>query len=504
MKKILLDTNILVPLEDNGVVPEQYSKLIRKAQERGGTLYCHRASFEDVARDKDLSRRKTSISKLEKYLILEKSDRNEVQLETQFGAISKPNDESDCQILSSVFDNAADILVTEDADLHRRAEKIGLGSKVFRVRQLLDFFDSDTGSLEGTLSYVENRYCYQLDRNDPIFNSLRLDYNGFDVWWQKCCNNHRKAWVVKDGDSIAGIVVYNLEDRSSSGNLFAAEKILKLCTFKVSEKHRGGRLGEQLLKQAMWHANSAKLEVVYLTVFEKQTSLVDLLMYYGFQIHSLINDELVYAKNLNSITQAHEEYDWHRLNYPRLKPSEHQSVIVPIRPEFHKRLLPEATSFKKGTTIDLFDQVWTADQKDSHIPATAIRKVYVCKAQVDQISAGTRVYFYITKNDQLAESQSLTAIGILEEYRPVHGIDDLLKSTAKRSVYRMQELQKFVEQKGTPKILNFILVGVCEPKLSLRELISFGVVKGAPQSIVQLDEAKSEILASKILAKNLA
>ena len=62
-----------------------------------------------------------------------------------------------------------------------------------------------------------------------------------------------------------------------------AKKILKLCTFKVRPEKRGIKLGELLLKQVFWFAQTNGFDLVYLTTFPNQQALIDLLEYYGFQ-----------------------------------------------------------------------------------------------------------------------------------------------------------------------------------------------------------------------------
>ena len=59
--------------------------------------------------------------------------------------------------------------------------------------------------------------------------------------------------------------------------------MLKLCTFKVHPKFRGEKLGELLLKQAIWFAQRNGYDVVYLTAFPDQGTLIRVIEFYGFQ-----------------------------------------------------------------------------------------------------------------------------------------------------------------------------------------------------------------------------
>ena len=493
LKQVLLDTNIIVPLEDYRVVPEHYSTLVRKLNDENIAVMAHEASFDDISRDLDLVRREKSKSKLAKYTRISKSLRTNEQLQEAFGIIASPNDLADCHLLAAVADNAAHILVTEDSRLHSRAKKVGLADRVFRVRQLLDYILDQFAYQETTLAFVEHIFCYQLRKDDPIFLSLERDYAQFKSWWsEKCCATHRKCWVVRDKDAIAGLIVYKDEADNDSNISFAASKILKICTFKVAEQFRGGRLGEQLLRQAIWYAYVNNFEILYLTIFPKQLSLIDLLLYFGFQLHSsLPNDELAYAKKFSTTVNPENEYDWHRLNYPALKTPAASSAIVPIRAGYHARLFPEASLTRIDMTPDLFEGKWSSADKESNIPSTSIRKVYVCKSQTSTLSEGSRLYFYVTKNDTQNASQALTAIGILENITTASTTDDLLSLTAKRSVYRAAELQSMLESGGSVRILNFLITCYLEPVVGLYALLEGNILKQPPQSIVKLTKEQA-------------
>ena len=89
------------------------------------------------------------------------------------------------------------------------------------------------------------------------------------------------ARVVYD-EGLAGLVVRKDEAANDTDAVTKADKILKLCTFKVRPEKRGVKLGELLLKQVFWFAQSNKYDLVYLSTYSEQEALTDLLEYYGF------------------------------------------------------------------------------------------------------------------------------------------------------------------------------------------------------------------------------
>jgi GNAT superfamily N-acetyltransferase len=138
-------------------------------------------------------------------------------------------------------------------------------------------------SLQVRLPLVEELPAHAVPLSDEIFDSLREGYLGFDEWWRiKCVAEHRPCWVVSIGGEIAGLVVRKKETHAQAGTHHPGPKILKVCTFKVKPKFRGEKLGELLLKQILWFAQRNAFDLVYLTTFDSQAVLIDVLRYYGF------------------------------------------------------------------------------------------------------------------------------------------------------------------------------------------------------------------------------
>jgi hypothetical protein len=95
-----------------------------------------------------------------------------------------------------------------------------------------------------------------------------------------------------------------------------------VCTFKVKPKFRGEKLGELLLKQILWFAQRNAFDLVYLTTFESQVVLIEVLQYYGFATTGTNGlGEQIYEKALSRgqlVSGANDNlFDLARLNYPR-------------------------------------------------------------------------------------------------------------------------------------------------------------------------------------------
>lgn len=73
--KLLIDTNVLIPLEpgsktDLDPMTPLATELFRTAQQVGATLYLHPIQRSDIEQDKDLDRRALRLRLIEKYLQL--------------------------------------------------------------------------------------------------------------------------------------------------------------------------------------------------------------------------------------------------------------------------------------------------------------------------------------------------------------------------------------------------------------------------------------------------
>jgi hypothetical protein len=481
-------------------VPETYAKLLHDLQERGHKTLVHAASEDDLSRDVDSSRRTISLSKLRRYPKIEHGWRNRTQLNADYGPIHSENDRCDCELLAALNDSIADFLVTEDNGLHSRARARGLDSRVLYVRQALDLINEFYAEPGPSLRSIDTKFVYQLDPRDKLFESLRQDYGDFDGWLEKCRKDRRRCWVAMDFDSIAGLVIFKEESRFDAPPEVPGSRILKLCTFKIAETHRGGRLGEQMLRQAMCFGYGQNFDSLYLTAFSKQISLIGLLDYYGFdEVGKQGNGELVLAKSWQRARcQVDPTYDGLRRSYPQLPTKTPAAVVIPIRPEFHDRLFPEAANRLPNVTRDLFSDIWAGGNAESSIPSNSIRKAYLANAKLSSLTPGAMTCFYRSQDARNGIRAGITAIGFCEDYSALDRYELAIELIAKRSVYRAEEIATMIQDWGQLKVLQFLFYGYVSEPVSLRELMSLGVLRGAPQSFVRLDEEKSGKLMSRI------
>ena len=125
-----------------------------------------------------------------------------------------------------------------------------------------------------------------------------------------------------------------------------------------------------------------------------------------------------------------------------------RKFCIPIKPDYHRRLFPEIAF---GTELPLFPTERFGPMLahgQTRTPGNTIRKVYLCRAKTTRLRQGDLIFFYMSKDENYASSQSVTTVGIVGQVVNVISSEDLIKQTAKRSVFSAEAL----EQMGGVKV----------------------------------------------------
>lgn len=487
-----------------------------KCHEHGIQVYIHEASIEDINRDRDEERKKITLSKATKYPQLKGiqcPDRN--KLKQKYGAIKKDNDHVDAKLLYAIDIKAAGFLITEDIGLKERAEKCGLDDRVLNVIEALSWLRQTYEPLKIKLPHIQHLGCHQLDLNQDIFTSLKNDYKEFEDWFENSCiPNHRDCWTITLDDLIVAIAIWKQDETGADLNKTIVEKnkpaktkdkVFKVSTFKVEDAYRGSKIGEHLLKQTLWHAYENNYDWVYLTTFpDKQPFLINFLKGFGFE-ECGHNDrgEVVLVKPIMHEDQPLNDLSpvaYHKRYYPLVFDGQDiQKFVIPIEPKFHLKLFPEYTPASQPL---LFEEEQVTSIQDE-ISGNTIRKVYLCRAKIKKMRAGDIALFYMSKNDNYLYSQSITVIGVIDGFKECSTIEELQAATAKRSVYSIEDMKLMMEFDDRPvKVIDFMIAGHVtgfnSPPPDLDDLISNHVLKGQPQSIMELQEDRYAKLKSMV------
>ncbi len=188
-----------------------------------------------------------------------------------------------------------------------------------------------------------------------------------------------------------------------------------------------------------------------------------------------------------------------RACYPRFYDGDRVAkYCVPILGPYHAKLFPEISYAKQ---LPLFAGAGlarerTASAYQERTPGNTIRKVYLCRAQARALKAGDILLFYLSQDKRLDASQSITTVGIVEQWGESKSPEELIRMTAKRSVFSQNELTAMQNERTSPvKVIDFLLAGHLAKPAGLAQLLELRVLNGRPpQSISSIDDARYQRL----------
>ena len=180
--RFLLDTNILIPLQDSSrVLGNSLATFVRLAQKNGHQLMIHPASIEDLNRDTDEERRTRTLQRILQYPRLQ--DLAPCEWNTPD---TNPNEACDNSLLYALFCDAAHALVTEDRGIHTKARQHGLENRVYFIQTAEDWLRRLHETRQVILPNIQNVPLHNLtpELSMDFFDSLREGYVGFDDWFR--------------------------------------------------------------------------------------------------------------------------------------------------------------------------------------------------------------------------------------------------------------------------------------------------------------------------------
>lgn len=476
---IIIDTNILIPLEDTArELDPSLAQMCRLADANGHALFIHPAQREDIERDRDESRKKIVLSRVEQYQVIPAPPQlSEAELQGYGWKQERDNDRIDNLLLHALCRGATHFLVTNDKGIHRKARQAQVQEQVHYLEQFLAFLESQVGKQAPPPFGIQDRYLHEFRVHQQFFDSLREGYEGFNAWYLRSAQAQRKAWCVSDNDTVQAICIYKVEQkpRIVDGGSPLGSDALKLCTFKIGNAVRGRKLGERLLFAAFKYAAEQDIPYVYLHTFGKEQSmLVSLCDDFGFQFAGKYKGrDDVYLKKMSppirSETEVNPldyavEYYPHYIDGPGI-----DKYIVPILPQYHNELFADISDNARGLFAD--------DPRMYGPQSNTIKKAYLSHANTKSVRPGSLLLFYRTH-----DRRSVECIGVVEQTYRGRDIDKVLPLVSKRTVYSRREIEEQLKKETLiilfrllrifPPIKHFMMerVGIKGPIQSMRKI----------------------------------
>ena len=233
-----------------------------------------------------------------------------------------------------------------------------------------------------------------LDINDPFFEPLKSDYPedenniGFVKWFDKKSREGATALVFNDESGMGAFICLKDENEPLvlQHDVIPAVPRKKISTLRLAERYRGQRLGEGAIGLALWNWQKSNRQEIYLTVFEKQDVLIDLLEKFGFIMMGYNeNGECVYLKSRKNL-----DYSDSYKSFPFINPDFEKGGYLIVDDVYHDTLFPYselAHTFQEQVALSV---------------ANGISKIYVGAQYTRphyQVGEPVFVYRKHTKND---------------------------------------------------------------------------------------------------------
>lgn len=279
-------------------------------------------------------------------------------------------------------------------------------------------------------SVMKYKQFKDINLSDPFFGSLKEDYKEFESWFKR--KSDEFAYVTYDDDNTIHGFLYIKEENGPITDITPALNVgrcLKVGTFKI-EAH-GTKLGERFIKKIFDYAVDREIRDIYVTIFEKHDSLINLLKTFGFLLYAekktSNGKELVYHKKIfENISDV-------LLNYPMVDLNKNK-YLLSIFPEYHTKLFPDSILKNENSNI-------VQDLSSTN----SIRKVYLSRAMDTQdLQKGDIIIIYRTAEEgKPAEYSSVaTSLCVVEEIKTKYdfrSLTELKEYCMERSVLSDKE-----------------------------------------------------------------
>ena len=395
-----------------------------------------------------------------------------------------PNDHVDTSLLAELAADRVDYLITEDRSIHRKARRIGVDTHVFTIEGFLEKVTAENPDFtDYPIPSVRKRLFGNIDVRDSFFDSFRLDYPGFDHWFNRKAEETAYVCESDDGRILAFLYVKRegtAENYSDISPPFQSDDRLKIGTLKVVLN--GYRLGERFLKIAFDNALQYRVSEIYVTAFERtpeQTKLIRLLRDWGFRSYGTKGErgERVFVRDFRPSVHPSDP----RMTYPYVGLSA-RKFIVPIYPRYHTELLPDSI-LKTESPADFIE----------HRPnRNCVSKVYVSRSIERRLVPGDVIVFYRTAHRGPAYYTSVaTTVGVVQGvFDDIPDLSTFLAVCRKRSVFSDGDLESHwnYNRHNRPFVVNFLHVQSFPKRINLKRMRELDIISEAPRGFERISD----------------
>lgn len=284
-----------------------------------------------------------------------------------------------------------------------------------------------------------------INLNDQFFDSLKADYpgsitsTGFVEWFNQKAAIGQKALVFEDEQGIGAFINLKVgeeeEIQLENGMIIPKASRIKITTIKIDERYQHQRIGEGALGLILWQWRDLKVNEIYVTVFEKHTSLILLLEKYGFVcVGKNPNGEQVYIKDRRCL-----DFSDPCKAFPFLSNQLQQVGCIAIDMDYHDTMFAYS---ELANTIQ--------EHVDMSV-ANGLKKVYIGQSYGTAFQVGDPVLIYrkYTGQDGSRGYKSVITsycvvsqiVKIKSNWKKLYSYDEFRKMVGNKSVYNEDELR---------------------------------------------------------------
>lgn len=474
--RVLLDTNIIIHREGYKNVTFGVMNLYKWLDILNSKKLVHPVTKNEIQKYNDENVKKDICIKLDSYEELIPKDVQNDYFSSVCSKFSQDqNSLNDNQILYQVYDGLADILITNDIKILKKAVILGIRNQVFSVDEYLKNVETlFPKKIDYKMLSVKKEEFGHINLDDEFFGTLKEDYPGFENWFNS--KNKEEAYVFKQNDKVHGFLYVKTEFEDEKDYLkvkpvLTKKKRLKVGTFKIDDKLKGFRLSERFIKIIFDNALKNNVKEIYVTLFENHRkeidALRDVLCKWGFYKYGSFasangKEESVFVKTL-------EHFDYFKnikFNFPNL-PKESKMFMLPINSEYHTDLFPD--SILKNEDMSLY--------QDNKGHLYSLEKIYVSGTYKRNPKPGDFIVIYRSGDRYPKRYSSVcTCLCVLEELMIPSTLDEYLKECSNKSVFSEDELRNFYINKRYRTVIKLIPYKTYLNKISLGKLIDVGLV----------------------------
>ena len=166
MKKILLDTNMFIYLEDNSITDSKVLELTKRLFDSNDyKIVIHPDTKKEINKLKDEKKKNIFLSKIAVYKEIDSPPIPDDEFHNLVGCRNE-HDKIDNELLFSVQRNCVSYLITNDYDLKNKSKIVNLNDKVLSIDEALNHFQIIKENEIKKPAFIQEKYLHELDLND--------------------------------------------------------------------------------------------------------------------------------------------------------------------------------------------------------------------------------------------------------------------------------------------------------------------------------------------------